>query len=135
MARILKSGFGGFATSGVYYFLAYQLDKIYNEKVSNLIAYLITVILNFIIQYTIFSKSNSISNSTSNTTIKYVSILFLELITNLIFVSYLLDKKHILIHYIPDKLKPYYATIIRIIVETSIFFCISYPARSIWIFK
>lgn len=129
--NMIKSGLSGSATSTLYFLIARELDKKMNAKTANIIAYSITIGINFMLQHKIFLKSKLTSTKTG----KYATIAFLELATNQFMVTYLLDKKHILIKYIPDKLKQDYPTIMRIFVELSIFLCISYPARAYWIFE
>jgi len=129
--NIFKSGLGGSISGLFYLLLAYLLDKKYDEKTSNIIAFISSGIMNFIFQYNIFS--NSKSKFSSKYIVKYASLGLMQMIINQLLVSYLLDKKHIFIKYVPNKLKEYYPTIIRALVESFIFLCI-YPLRSKWVF-
>ena len=128
--KLFKSGFGSTISSLFYYFTAYELDKIYSDEVSNIIAYLLSATMNYIFQYSVFLKSTFNIKYIK----KYILITIIELVLNQIIVTYLLSIKDKLIKYFPDKLKKYYNTIIRFIVVYIVFFLISYPSRSKFIF-
>jgi len=130
-SKIIKSALGGSVSSLFYFISAYELDKKYSPKKANLIAYSFTILLNFIFQYNVFLKSSL----TMSNIYKYAILVLIEIIANQTMVSYLIDKKQDLIKYIPQNLRSHYNTIVRVIVESTIFLVLSYPARLRWVFK
>jgi putative flippase GtrA len=128
--KIIKSGLSGAISTSVYILSAYILDIYINDKTSNFIGLLFGMIINYGLQHKTFSKTHNHLSYIH----KYIIAEILIIFSSQVGVNMVLDNKKKYIKYFPDKLKPYYNTIMRILVSTLIFALISFPIRNSWVF-
>lgn len=135
MRNNIKKFFGSAGASSfagvVYLITSYILDYYTNPKLANIIGLIIGSIFNFFIQTKLFLDKKKLSEYHI---FKYGVVELGVLIANQIIVSQLIDHKKKLIEYLPDELKKYYNTIVRIIAGQIVFSFFSYPLRRYWVY-
>ena len=123
---------GASSFSGIIYLISsYILDSFTNPKIANIIGLIIGSIFNFLFQTKLFLDKKKLSE---HHVFKYIVVELGVLIGNQIIVSELIDNKKKLIEYLPDGLKKYYNTIIRIVAGQIVFAIFSFPLRRYWVY-
>lgn len=128
--KFIKSSASGTVSTITYILTSYILDFYMSDKTSNLVGLVVSIIINYMLQHKTFGKTHNHLSYLH----KYIVAELLILFSSQAGVNMALDNKKRYIKYFPDKLKPYYNTIMRMLVATVIFALISFPIRNNWVF-
>lgn len=131
--KIIMSSLSGTSVTLIYLLTSHSLDKIMNAKYSNIISLIISASINFILQSYTFLHKN-LKNNIKKIIPKYLIAEIIILSLSQIGVIYFLDNKQKITKLLPDKLKKYYNSIIRLFVISLVFFIVSFPLRKMWVF-
>ena len=117
--EIIKSSLSGQFATLIYLLCGYELDKVINHDISNLISLIIAGIINFVFQSKIFMNEKIVF-----TTLLIVKYIFVDAVlytfNELMFIKF-------------DDYEN--STLIRIIIAALGFILISYPLRKYFVFK
>ena len=129
--KIAMSILSGSTATLLYLSVAFILDRLMNDKTSNMVALLAGACLNFILQRKTFMEKTVSSQAVL---MKFIISEVLILGSAQMGVASLLDNKQKYQQKLPVALQKYYNTIVRMFVATVIFVLISFPIRNYWVF-
>ena len=129
--KFIFSSLSGITATITFLIISSLLDKILNNKVSNVIGLISGAIVNFILQSKTFVGKNI---NYSKYIYKYILSEFLILGTNQLIETHLLNNKNKYIKYLPEKYKKKYNTITRSITGILVWSILSFPLRNLFVF-
>ena len=130
--KFIYSGMASCFTSLLFFALSSFFDRLTTPSTATLIGAIISTFTNFIFQFRILHPPHG--NFSYAMLYKYPIGHIIDVSVTYLGCKFFFDRREKFIKYLPRKLRPYFNTIVRVIVMMFHWLFVAYPIRRYWIF-